>query len=341
MTPNDIVRHVAISNFEFMIKPKVLTQKLAHFCERIIICDVRSDYDYRCGGTIWVSSSATVTVDNVVQSMPFLEWLESQVEMMIVFMDEHGADDDAAQRLSNDFTERNFRCVKSSFLVGGFEAMNAQYPNVLKLDETACDYGQWFDFKSAERLRQMRQLNKKLTSGLRINKQVGVDTALYPEIIPGLYLASAQLAKCKKSLRLLNIESVVSLMQELLNAGMETLHIPISDRPDEKIDDAILKAVAFISQKRAEDKKVLVHCQAGISRSATVVLAFLMKEHELTLQEAFHMIVKSRPIIHPNEGFTRYLCSLDPYSLSALWLLDGQKYRRNLQFGLQAQNALF
>ncbi|CAF3827500.1 unnamed protein product, partial [Rotaria magnacalcarata] len=45
------------------------------------------------------------------------------------------------------------------------------------------------------------------------------------------------------------------------------------------------------------------HCAAGISRSATIVLAYLMKYHHNTLKEAFFFLIEKRPQIWPNEGF--------------------------------------
>lgn len=51
---------------------------------------------------------------------------------------------------------------------------------------------------------------------------------------------------------------------------------------------------------------MFVHCYAGVSRSATVVLAYLMKEQGLTLSAAFKF-VKARRFILPNDGFKAQL----------------------------------
>ena len=48
---------------------------------------------------------------------------------------------------------------------------------------------------------------------------------------------------------------------------------------------------------------VLVHCYAGVSRSASLVLAFLMKHHKLSLKDAFRKVKSVRTQIDPNEGF--------------------------------------
>jgi len=48
---------------------------------------------------------------------------------------------------------------------------------------------------------------------------------------------------------------------------------------------------------------VLVHCFAGVSRSATCVIAYLMQEQDMTFEEAFSYASKRRPVIFPNMGF--------------------------------------
>lgn len=56
--------------------------------------------------------------------------------------------------------------------------------------------------------------------------------------------------------------------------------------------------------------KVLVHCHVGVSRSATLVLAYLMLKQNLTLVEAICAVKESRGVI-PNRGFLRQLIKLD------------------------------
>ena len=51
------------------------------------------------------------------------------------------------------------------------------------------------------------------------------------------------------------------------------------------------------------DEKVLVHCMAGASRSATVVIAYLMWVNKWKFEEAFSFVKSKRPIACPNDGF--------------------------------------
>ncbi len=49
--------------------------------------------------------------------------------------------------------------------------------------------------------------------------------------------------------------------------------------------------------------KILVHCSAGISRSPTLVLAYMIKKHHMKLDDAFHKMRQLRQIVDPNVSF--------------------------------------
>jgi protein-tyrosine phosphatase len=51
------------------------------------------------------------------------------------------------------------------------------------------------------------------------------------------------------------------------------------------------------------EASVFVHCKFGISRSATVVLGYLMKRNGWTLSKAYGYLKKLRPAVQPNLGF--------------------------------------
>mmetsp|Transcript_31457 Transcript_31457/g.88252 ORF Transcript_31457/g.88252 Transcript_31457/m.88252 type:complete len:170 (+) Transcript_31457:111-620(+) len=48
---------------------------------------------------------------------------------------------------------------------------------------------------------------------------------------------------------------------------------------------------------------VFVHCNQGVSRSASVILSYLIKHEDMTLKEAFLHVKKQRRVIMPNPGF--------------------------------------
>lgn len=57
--------------------------------------------------------------------------------------------------------------------------------------------------------------------------------------------------------------------------------------------------------------RVLVHCQAGISRSATICLAYLMHTQRVRLDEAFDFVKQRRQVISPNLAFMGQLLQFE------------------------------
>jgi hypothetical protein len=54
-------------------------------------------------------------------------------------------------------------------------------------------------------------------------------------------------------------------------------------------------------------ERVLVHCVQGMSRSATVVIAYLMKKHKWTLSQALDYVKERRSCVNPHVGFMAQL----------------------------------
>ena len=66
--------------------------------------------------------------------------------------------------------------------------------------------------------------------------------------------------------------------------------------------------VAFISDGLSrEGCKVLVHCAAGISRSATMIISYLVAEEQLGWKEGLHLCRQARPVVCPNPAFRKQL----------------------------------
>lgn len=76
---------------------------------------------------------------------------------------------------------------------------------------------------------------------------------------------------------------------------------------------------SFSSSDSVRNKggRVFVHCQAGISRSATICLAYLMRTNRVKLDEAFEFVKQRRSIISPNFSFMGQLLQFESQVLAS------------------------
>jgi atypical dual specificity phosphatase len=56
-----------------------------------------------------------------------------------------------------------------------------------------------------------------------------------------------------------------------------------------------------------QNSNVLIHCLAGMSRSVTIVIAYIMSVTPLTLEETLNLVKSVRPTVCPNSGFRKQL----------------------------------
>jgi protein-tyrosine phosphatase len=80
-------------------------------------------------------------------------------------------------------------------------------------------------------------------------------------------------------------------------------HLYIRDEIDEDITAYFEECFQFMDKCRLEGKNVLVHCIMGASRSASMVIYYLMRGEKMTLKDAFHMTKGKRPVVRPNPRF--------------------------------------
>lgn len=67
------------------------------------------------------------------------------------------------------------------------------------------------------------------------------------------------------------------------------------------------KMTLSFSSCRKNHSKCLVHCKMGVSRSASTVIAYAMKEFGWSLEKAYNYVKQKRSIARPNAGFMRQL----------------------------------
>jgi len=125
------------------------------------------------------------------------------------------------------------------------------------------------------------------------------------EIIPGLFLSGVNCVN-DDILEKYNIKTVLSIMSnppELDESKYKHMKIKILDSPRVNISDHFEATHEFINNSLKEKKNILVHCHAGISRSATIVISYIMNIQLITADIAFRFVKNKREIINPNIGF--------------------------------------
>ncbi|KAK5900918.1 hypothetical protein CgunFtcFv8_025838 [Champsocephalus gunnari] len=78
----------------------------------------------------------------------------------------------------------------------------------------------------------------------------------------------------------------------------------------------------FMVKAKKNNSKCLVHCKMGVSRSASTVIAYAMKEFGWPLEKAYNFVKQKRSIAQPNASFMRQLAEYEG-------ILDASKQRHN------------
>ncbi|CAJ0632025.1 8630_t:CDS:2, partial [Entrophospora sp. SA101] len=79
------------------------------------------------------------------------------------------------------------------------------------------------------------------------------------------------------------------------------------DDPKSNISKYFNQCIEFIEKAKESNGRVYVHCYAGISRSTTVVIAYLMYSCRFSLKKALNLVREKHKIVRPNSGFIRQL----------------------------------
>ena len=88
--------------------------------------------------------------------------------------------------------------------------------------------------------------------------------------------------------------------------GVEYLSLEFKDRNHTDITPYMEQAIKFIETKHKENKVVLVHCSAGVSRSPSILISYLIYTG-LSFDEAFKKVRGLRSVVDINCGFKSQL----------------------------------
>lgn len=164
----------------------------------------------------------------------------------------------------------------------------------------------------------------RILAALKIKETDGTPA----EVLPNLYIGSIGAAVNNEKLRELGITNVLSLCGDIGYKKEENVsyrYFNVSDKPKNMHElFSILNEVLFYidevlsdderNRKGRSTNRILVHCMMGRSRSATVIIAYLMMKHSMKWREALEFLRGKRSIVEPNIGFIIGLRKLDRVS---------------------------
>lgn len=142
------------------------------------------------------------------------------------------------------------------------------------------------------------------------------------EDLDWIWIGGAEDARDAVALKKHNVRYVLNCTHVRAEGGVSNFHdkdpffsykrLSMGDNATENLTSRFQPAWDFLETARVrEDGGVLVHCQQGVSRSVSMVVAYMMKYYRFRFEDALKIAKESRSQACPNEGFTAQLKELD------------------------------
>ncbi|XP_057679339.1 dual specificity protein phosphatase 10 [Corythoichthys intestinalis] len=143
-----------------------------------------------------------------------------------------------------------------------------------------------------------------------------IENADVTPVLPFLYLGNERDAQDINLLQHLNVGYILNVTTHLPLFHYDTglfiyKRLPATDSNKQNLRQYFEEAFEFIEEAHQAGMGLLIHCQAGVSRSATIVIAYLMKHTWMTMTDAYKFVKTRRPIISPNLNFMGQLLEFE------------------------------
>lgn len=142
------------------------------------------------------------------------------------------------------------------------------------------------------------------------------------KIIEGIYLGDINSVYDIKQLKDIGITHIISVISGFVPPypnDFNYLVLNALDNVNTSLIEHFDETNSFIDDAFIDNKKVLIHCQYGRSRSATIVSAYIIKSFGMDVKNSLEVVKSKRNIIEPNEYFVNqlkeYYSSLYPQCL--------------------------
>ena len=145
----------------------------------------------------------------------------------------------------------------------------------------------------------------------------------FSEVLPKVFIGNAAASKDSNFFTQYKISHVINITEQepnyfdvknddLRHGKVTYLHLPVSDKCSSLLSSYFAQTNAFIENcLSSQTNALLIHCKCGVSRSPTVLLAYLVHVRRMTLSAALNLVRKRRRRIRPNVGFFLQLLQVE------------------------------
>uniref|UniRef100_A0A1Q3FYQ7 Putative dual specificity phosphatase n=1 Tax=Culex tarsalis TaxID=7177 RepID=A0A1Q3FYQ7_CULTA len=164
-----------------------------------------------------------------------------------------------------------------------------------------------------------RHENPQKVAVANVASSAGTSFSGVSKLLRNLYLCGGSAASVP-TMQQLGVTLVINATteQELPNTPLPCdestgyMRIPVKDNREADLDRYFNEVADRIEQEsQRTDGVTLVHCVAGVSRSASLCLAYLIKYHRMSLKDAYNHVKARRPQIRPNVAFVKQLMEFE------------------------------
>ncbi|CAJ0601630.1 unnamed protein product [Cylicocyclus nassatus] len=217
-------------------------------------------------------------------------------DVKVVIIPDHGADSTTSDALANALRKAD---LQYQVLADPVEEVLSAFPSLRVDDE-----------------RQPSRTSGDVVclnlNALRIEPGVPPSTdkrQVFPvQILPYLFLGNYETASDAQALKRIGAHYIINVTSNLPNTfednpSFHYLKIPVDDNSSHNLTQFFPEAIAFVEAAARAGDACLVHCLAGISRSVTVCLAYLMAKNKWSLEDAYDLVLRRNASIAPNFHF--------------------------------------
>lgn len=166
------------------------------------------------------------------------------------------------------------------------------------------------EIKSANGFERQSLLNER-TYGFVIDGKPDLNVG---NVLEFLYFGSQDVACDPDILNSLRITDILSVGVTVpMYKGFKYKFIEAYDLPSFDMKNIFNECFFYIENIRLLNRRVFVHCNAGISRSPTIIIAYVMKHLNISFEDSFKLVKETRITANPNAGFISQLKDYEDY----------------------------